>query len=484
VLHFQKQTPTQSPNGAPTHFPSSSPTLSPTEFESSSPTLTPTTESPTPAPTVDQKIVMAAKLETASQVQESYLVDLIGWANEGMETYSTQAFSNTFSTEVPGTTTHSSILQFDSQVSELMLPVSDDATVSRQRPNLNFGDHQALAVDGGDPTSTVGDSDGETFDSLLKFDVSLIDSSRAVESLVLKLYVVEGCRSGGTFTTTSNTAWESSTITWDSAPMADGEWLASLSTLPASEWIEVDITKALSWHDAASAFVDPYISIRIESGENSRCLYSSMESGDALSPRMVVKYMEQTVIEMSETHQGDDVKPLLPPPVIGDFLLLKATDDATVVGSKPSSNFGNEPNLLMAFDSQTRDIFDSLIRFDLTELVSTPARTAVLSLYSETECVSAGMFTTTSSDSEWDEDTVNWGNAPMYEPGTQSGTSLGVFGAVEANKWNAFNVLPAINDAVKQGKSALTFRISSGNLNPCQFTSRNGGRAPKLMIAF
>jgi hypothetical protein len=94
------------------------------------------------------------------------------------------------------------------------------------------------------------------------------------------------------------------------------------------------------------------------------------------------------------------------------------------------------------------------------------------------------MFTTTSSESEWSEDTVDWGNAPMYEPGTKSGTSLGVFGAVVANQWNAFNVLPAINDAVKQGKSALTFRISSGNLNPCQFTSRNGGRAPKLMVAF
>jgi hypothetical protein len=265
--------------------------------------------------------------------------------------------------------------------------------------------------------------------------------------------------------------------------MADGEWLASLSTVPASEWIEVDITKALAWHDAASAFVDPYISIRIESDENSRCLYSSMESGDALSPRMVVKYMEQSIVEMSETHQAE-VKPSLPPPVIGDFVLLKATDDASVVGSKPSINFGNEPNLLMAFDSQTRNIIDSLIRFDLTELVSTPARTAVLSLYSETDCVSAGMFTTTSSDSEWSEDTVDWGNAPMYEPGAKSGTSLGVFGAVVANQWNAFNVLPAINDAVKQGKSALTFRISSGNLNPCQFTSRNGGRAPKLMVAF
>ena len=426
---------------------------------------------------------MSTKLESASKVQESYLIDLIGWANEGMETFSTQAFSNTFNTDTPSTP--SGIIEsFDSQVSELMLPVSDDATISKQRPNLNFGDHQALAVDGGDPSTTIGDSNGETFDSLLKFDVSLIDSSRAVESLVLKLYAIEGCKSGGTFYTTSSTSWESNTITWQSAPAADGEWLASLSTIPTSQWIEVDITKALAWHDAASAFVEPYISIRIESNENSRCLYSSMESGDSVSPRMVVKYVEQAIVKMSESYQSEEAIPSLSPPVIGDFILLKATDDATVVGSRPSNNFGSEPNLLIAFDSYTRDIFDSLIRFDLTELVSTPARTAVLSLFSESECVSAGTFTTTSGSSEWSEDTVTWSNAPMHEPGTQDGTSLGIFGAVQAHEWNAFNVLPAINNAVKQGKNSVTFRISSGNLNPCQFTSRNGGRAPKLMVAF
>jgi hypothetical protein len=442
---------------------------------------------PTINPTLDPKIVMSAKLNSASKVEDSYLIELIGFANQGMETYSTQAFSSdykpySFTTEDP---TPSPIVtsSIDSQVSELILPAADDATISRQRPNVNFGEHQALAVDGGDPTTTQGDSNGEKFDSLVKFDISLIDPSRAVDSIILKLYAVEGCKSGGTFITTSSTSWKSSTITWGSAPVADGEYLARLPSIATSQWVDVDITKTLSLQYAASAFVDPYISIRIESDENSRCLYSSMESGDAVSPRVIVRYMEQAVVQMREPHQAQATSDL-PPPVIGDFLLLKATADATIVGNKPSDNFGGEPNLLMAFDTYTRDIIDSLIRFDLTELVSMPARTAVLSLYSETNCVSAGMITTTSGNVVWDEDTVTWASAPMYEPGTHDGTSLGVFGSVQANEWNAFNVLPAINAAVKAGKSAVTFRISSGNLNPCQFTSRNGGRAPKLMVAF
>lgn len=431
---------------------------------------------------------MSMKLNSASKVQDSYLVDLIGWANDGMDTYSTQDFSSgghaSYSFSITDEPTPSPITSsHHSQVSELILPVTDDATVSRQRPNFNFGEHQALAVDGGDLTTTKGDSNGESFDSLLKFDVSLIDPTRAVESLVLKLYVVEGCNWGGTFVTTSDSSWQSSTITWDSAPVADGEVIARLASITPSQWVDVDVTTSLSWHDDATALVDPYISIRIESDENSRCLYSSMESGDALSPRMVVRYMEQaTVVERSEPYQGQALTDL-PPPVIGDFLLLKATDDATVVGSNPSRNFGDEPDLLVAFDTYTRDILDSLIRFDLTEMVSTPARTAVLSLYSETDCDSAGMFTTIFG-STWSEDNITWASAPIYEPGSQDGTSLGVFGSVQANEWNAFNVLPAINAAIKQKTNSLTFRINSGNLRPCQFTSRNGGRAPNLMVAF
>ena len=191
-------------------------------------------------------------------------------------------------------------------------------------------------------------------------------------------------------------------------------------------------------------------------------------------------------IQRTEPFQGQDVlQPSpLPTPVTGDFLLLRATDDATVVGNNPSKNFGKEPNLLTAFDSATRNNFDSLIRFDLTALVSTPTRTAILSLYSETDCVSAGSFSTTSGNVKWDEDTVTWGTAPSYDPTSNDGTSLGVFGAVSANKWNAFDVAPAINDAIKAEKKSVTFRISSGTLNPCQFTSRNGKRAPKLMVAF
>lgn len=378
----------------------------------------------------------------------------------------------------------------DLSLSTLLLPVNDDATVSQQRPQINFGSHQALAVDGGNPAAALGDSVGETFDTLLKFDVSLVDFARPIERVTLRLYVVEGCESGGTVSSTRDAEWDSESVTWENAPAADGVWVGQLPPVVAGQWYDVDVTLALSASTSSSSSDhEQYLSLRLESDENSRCLYSSMEGGESVSPQLVVQYdMEQTVIARDDALEANEQQgPPLTPPVLGDFLLLKATDDATVVGSNPTRNFGSEPNLLVAFDTGTRGIFDTLIRFDLRELVSTPPRTAVLSLYAETDCVSAGTFVTTAGDDDWTEDRVTWASAPVYEPQNGShdgGTSLGVFGSVEAETWNAFNVLNAVKDAVKFKKSALTFRLSSGNLEPCQFSSRDGGRAPKLMVAF
>jgi len=385
----------------------------------------------------------------------------------------------------------------DLSLTTLLLPITDDATISQQRPQINFGSHQALAVDGGNPTAALGDSIGETFDSLLKFDVSLVDMTRPIERVTLRLYVVEGCESGGTLSTTSEADWDSESVTWENAPMADGLWRGQLPPVVAGQWYDVDVTPALSSSSTSTSSTtmgEEYLSLRLESDENSRCLYSSMEGGESVSPQLVVQYnTEQTVIarddalETNTDQEEEEERPPLTPPVIGDFLLLKATDDATVVGSNPTRNYGSEPNLLVAFDTGTRGIFDTLIRFDLRELVSTPPRTAVLSLYAETDCVSAGTFVTTAGEDDWTEDRVTWASAPVYEPQNGShdgGTSLGVFGSVEAETWNAFNVLNAIKDAVKFEKSAVTFRLSSGNLEPCQFSSRDGGRAPKLMVAF
>ena len=103
------------------------------------------------------------------------------------------------------------------------------------------------------------------------------------------------------------------------------------------------------------------------------------------------------------------------------------------MGGNPSRNYGNAKSLLIA----VRGVVDTLIKFDLTELVSALPRNVVLSLYTEADCTSAGMISTTSTDN-WSESEVTWTNAPIHNPGSSAGgVSLGVFGAVPKNSWAA-----------------------------------------------
>jgi hypothetical protein len=168
----------------------------------------------------------------------------------------------------------------------------------------------------------------------------------------------------------------------------------------------------------------------------------------------------------------------------GDFLELSATDDATVVAIQSERNFGQEPNLLAAYDSSTRGIFDILMRFDLAQIKDTIPRSSVLSLFAETDCESAGTFATTSVNLPWTEDSVTWSNAPVFDPRAVGGTMIGTFRELKGGNWYGFDVHQALANALLAGSDAVTFRVSSGDLHPCQYSSRNGSRAPKLMVAF
>ena len=50
-------------------------------------------------------------------------------------------------------------------------------------------------------------------------------------SAKLRLYVVDGSSTGGDWTSTANTTWSENTVTWSTAPDADGIFLDSLGTV-------------------------------------------------------------------------------------------------------------------------------------------------------------------------------------------------------------------------------------------------------------
>lgn len=487
--------PSSTPSYAPSSMPSQSPsriTLVPTMAPSSG---APTTLFPTESPSetivvvgspssggnnniqafsssVENQVHNVVTPPSNSNDPSSFLVELLSWANTD---YSTT--DNSRPTHAP--TKKPTPDSF--AISEIILPIAEDATVSLQRQNLNFGANSALAVDGGTSTfDSQGDGLGEKFDSLLKFDIGLIDHSRPVEKAVLRIYALADCMSGGTFVTTTDSTWDQETVNWGTSPLGDGYEIGTIGSVSKNTWYELDVLPALAWNDSISPFSldSNVISIRIASTASSRCMYSSMESGQAKAPYMSVRYgMSDVIQELSS--------PMHNPPVSGQFLLLKSTDDATLDGANPMATLGTDTTLKVSFDLSTRGISDAIIRFDLTEMVGAVPVSAVLSLYAETNCLSAGTIMTTEGESRWSERDITWSSAPSYKKDTQGGGfNLGTFGQVTSNKWYGFDVAQAVKNAVEDGKSDVTFRISTATDDECIYSSRESGRDPKMMVAF
>jgi hypothetical protein len=496
--------PTGSPTWSPTGFPSGMPSTTvapspvPTVVHSDVPSVPPSyapTYMPSvavttlvPTPFVNEISVQAYDASTEEYNPESrpvtqssstsvdpnasFLVELLGWAN------SDSYVENTSPTHRPTQKPN----QDSFAISEVILPIAEDATVSLTRPDLNFGANSALAVDGGTSSSDIEQDDGlgERFDSLLKFDTGMIDNSRPLESAVLRIYALSDCPSGGTFVTTTDSSWDQESVTWDNSPVADGYEIGTVASVQGKTWYELDMMPALGWNDSISAFSSGQnvISIRISSSTNGRCMYSSMEGGQAKAPYMSVRYGQSNAIQEMSTV-------LVEPPVTGQFLLLRSTGDSSLDASNPGARLGYEPTLKVAFDMSSRGISDVVIRFDLAELGGVVPVSAVLSLYAEMDCPSAGTITTTEGDSLWSEGNVSWLTAPAYQRNVEGGGfNVGTFGQVSSNKWYGFDVVNAVKQASTEGKSVVTFRISTATDGECRYSSRESGRDPKLMVAF
>ncbi|KAL7429397.1 hypothetical protein ACHAXM_001677 [Skeletonema potamos] len=493
------RSPTLSPTISPTNVPSLSPSgsLMPsyapsgnhTDVPSSSPSLSGV---PTSSLVIDSTEGAAAELNgiTQNSITSStttdepeltttthqnpaneFLVELLGWANADM------VYPEGSTVDVYNLTP--SPVEEEDQISELILPVLSDATISQNRPDANFGANTALAVDGGTQEVTGGDTLGERFDSLIKFDVGMIDSTRDIESAALRIYSLSDCL-GGTFTTTVDSDWNQDEVIWDTAPSDDeGVLFGVLKEVRQNRWYEFDISSALEWHDNLDNSGGSFLSIRMTSTENSRCLFSSMENGGVNAPFVAIKYLAPP----SVAYEIVDPRPK---PAPGQFILLLADADSTLSASTPTTVLSNEDSLKVEFNPETRKIHDTLIRFDLSQIRGATPRSAILSLFSEIDCPSAGTITTTGGDPNWDETAITWISAPNYLPDDplNDGVMIGTFGAVSSNRWYGFDVAQALKVSILAKKTKVTFRISSGNTETCKYSSKESGREPKLMVSF
>jgi hypothetical protein len=147
---------------------------------------------------------------------------------------------------------------------------TDDAyilgvTTADGGPDTNFGSGTELKVD----TSPLRGF-------LLKFNVTGVGTTQVV-SARLRLFQVDSSPSGGDFYTTSPD-WSEETVTWNTAPQANGTRIAFLGKVSPNTWYEVGLTVTVD--------SDGVVSLRVLATNSDGAIYSSKE-GPA-PPQLVI----------------------------------------------------------------------------------------------------------------------------------------------------------------------------------------------------
>jgi hypothetical protein len=457
------------PSASPSGVPSTAPSRTPTVFPSSVPTGQ-ESEIPSGIPAPTRSPISRGETSSPTMYDVNQLLDASS-GGKGLINpvygYNTGGVLPARPLQVKEPTSTSSFM------SELILQAVQDATISKQRPDANFGSHAALAVDAGIQ------GNNEKFDSLLQFDLSSLDSVQDVDSITLQLYSMGNCE-GSAIYTTYMSSWDQETVTWDSFPSRIIDRVGSLGLVTMHQWYDVDVTSALTANRLDTMGSDKFITLRIDTEKNGRCMYAAIDASDGNGAKLIVKYGNQSGVSSSTEHMHSKTR---------DFSILRATDDATLDLNDGMGHYGLTPTLNVAFNLDTRDVQDFIVRFDLGQVQLLPTK-AIFALFAEVDCSNSGTIMLVADDAnDWTEEEVSFETAPAFKGQSVdrdlATSSIGSFGLITAGKWYGTNVVDALKDAIWARRSSVTFRVTTSvNSSPCQYSSIQSGRAPKLMIEF
>lgn len=150
----------------------------------------------------------------------------------------------------------------------LVLGPDADAYVRADQPDANFGSATRLSVDG-----------SPTEHTLLRFTVSGIGSG-TVASATLRLYNVNASTMGGAFYRVADDSWGETAVSWNTAPAADPTPIASLGSVVANAWYELDLTTLVTG--------DGTYSLRVTSTSSNGADYASKEGAAGFAPELVI----------------------------------------------------------------------------------------------------------------------------------------------------------------------------------------------------
>mmetsp|Transcript_15025 Transcript_15025/g.29711 ORF Transcript_15025/g.29711 Transcript_15025/m.29711 type:complete len:1992 (-) Transcript_15025:64-6039(-) len=160
-------------------------------------------------------------------------------------------------------------------------------------------------------------------------------------------------------------------------------------------------------------------------------------------------------------------------------VFVEVSEDSTLSRNQPDSNFGQDSSLQLRGPSSGPNASDAMMRFVIPEsqYSSSAEIDAVLRVYSLKNSNTGGIFHLAPEPESWAEDTVTWNNAPDWT------TRLDNIGSIEKDNWYTID----ISDAVMrlEGKeSVMTIRARSRDPGASEYSSKEGGHPPEIMITY
>jgi|GEM_PF-1270802 len=179
-----------------------------------------------------------------------------------------------------------------------------DVYVNSSTPITNYGTSGTLRVKV---------SASETFCSYLKFEVTGV--SGTLMSATLRLYVSDAGPDGGSVYLVSNdyldgsAPWTESGLLWDNAPTIAGTALSSVGQGSIGQWVEFDVTSAISG--------DGIYSFGLKNNNSDRVYYRSKDDGASTAPQLLI----QTSTGPSALSKGDAAAETITAPIPTEFVL-------------------------------------------------------------------------------------------------------------------------------------------------------------------
>ncbi len=315
-----------------------------------------------------------------------------------------------------------------------------------------------------------------TMRSYLRFDLSSL-SGDTISAVTLMIYANSSLDDGFSINGLSDDSWKEDQITYENAP-SPGSILTRSGSVSEGHWVSIDLTRYVASPGVLDLVFTPSSDIQLnlasrESGEHAPQLiisYSASSTATATSTSTPTTTATSTpTITSTPTETPTATPTQIAPTLKPASLTFNPVADAYVDDSEKSENNGSGPYMLVDHSPVMR----SYIRFNLLNMSSDPITAVTLKLYSNSQ-LDEGFTVNQLSDSSWQENTIDYRNAPS------PGADIVQSGPVAANQWVSIDLSsyvagPGIYDLV------LT-PLSNTRLNLA--TRESGDHAPQLIVSY